>query len=261
MAESTRDGHPTVGRRRKHKSPAVSSAVWLPLPWMPGYLRDSSGDEAENEAQRPCSTSTTPKSGRGMGPDECDRLMGIGAVDFSADEKGFGDGDLTDTENPAGRVADDSETPIESHSGIGSCLGVADSSRACGSASLMEIFSRLPKLNAPAACASQGAAEVLGAQANPRQVMSPNSSLTLPQDPFGFQAPKPEAGTDARDETSPKCEEGACSTSAPSVKVQQEVKEEPESAAGSSRTSLPAQFSQASFPEVGRPCGPERVNL
>ena len=79
------------------------------------------GGEVDNEAKRPRSTSMTPKSGRGMGPNERDRLMGINSVDFSPDEEeGFGDGELTDTENPIGRVADDSET---SHSGVGSGLG------------------------------------------------------------------------------------------------------------------------------------------
>ena len=41
---------------------------------------------------------------------------------------------------------------------------VADSSRGCGSASLMETLNRLPRLDAPAACGSHGAAEFLGAQ-------------------------------------------------------------------------------------------------
>ena len=40
------------------------------------------------------------------------------------------------------------------------------------SASLAEVLNGLPNLTAPAACASQGATEFLGAQSNPRQVMS-----------------------------------------------------------------------------------------
>ena len=75
--------------------------------------------EEENEAKRPRSTSTTPKSGKGMHPDECDRLMGITSVDLSAEEDGFGDGELTDTENPIRGVADDSTTPVDSHPGSG----------------------------------------------------------------------------------------------------------------------------------------------
>ena len=89
--------------------------------------------------------------------------------------------------------------------------------------------------------------------------MSPNSSLTLPQGPFGVRAPKLDPGADAKEETCPKCEEGASSTSAPSVKEQQEAKEEPESAAGSPQTPLPTQSSQASLPEVGGRCVPERM--
>ena len=113
MADSTRDGHPTGGRRRNDKNPAVSSAASLPLRRMLGYLHPSSGDEVENKAKRPRSKSITPKSGRGMGPDECDRLLGINSVDFPSEDEGFGDGELTDTGNPTGRGADDSETRIE----------------------------------------------------------------------------------------------------------------------------------------------------
>ena len=43
-----------------------------------------SGDEEENEAKRPRSTSTTPKSGRGRDPDDCDHFMGINSVDLSS---------------------------------------------------------------------------------------------------------------------------------------------------------------------------------
>ena len=42
----------------------------------------------DNEAKRPCSTSTTPKSGKGMDPDKRDRLMEINSVDFSSEEDG-----------------------------------------------------------------------------------------------------------------------------------------------------------------------------
>ena len=61
-------------------------------------------------------------------------------------------------------------------------------SRGYGSASHMECvdrsLSKVPSLAVPAACASEGAAEYLRSQSNPRQVVSPNSSQTLPQDPF-----------------------------------------------------------------------------
>ena len=60
-----------------------------------------SGDEEEGEARRPRSTSTTPKSGRGMDPDGYDCLMGIQPVGLS-EEDGLGDGEvseMTDTEN------------------------------------------------------------------------------------------------------------------------------------------------------------------
>ena len=109
-------------------------------PRLPEHLLDGpSGDEEESEAKGPCSTSTTPKSGKGMDPDECDHLMGITSVDFSSEEDGFGDGELTDTENPIGRVADDSATPAGSHSGSGNRPGADKDSRGYGSSSLAEV--------------------------------------------------------------------------------------------------------------------------
>ena len=60
---------------------------------MPEYLRDDpSGDEEESEAKRPRSTSTTPKSGKGMDTDGYDRLMGITSAEASAEEMGLGTG-------------------------------------------------------------------------------------------------------------------------------------------------------------------------
>ena len=99
-----------------------------------------------------------------------------------------------------------------------------------------------------------GAAEILGIQSNPRQVMSPNSSPNLPQDPFRLQRPKPEAYANVRTESGhPKCKEDDASCASVSVKVQQEVKEEFESISEGSRAPLPAQSSQESFCESGRP--------
>ena len=63
------------------------------MPRVPDRL-DSSEDEAEKDAKRPHPTSTTPKSSKGLQPDECDRLMGIGSVQPSG-EDGDGKGELT----------------------------------------------------------------------------------------------------------------------------------------------------------------------
>ena len=72
----------TGGRRRQHKNPAVLTAFELQLPRLPGELGDLSKDDAEKDAKRPRSTSTTPKSGKGLQPDEYDRLMALGSVEF-----------------------------------------------------------------------------------------------------------------------------------------------------------------------------------
>ena len=52
-------------------------------------------------------TSTTPKSGRAKDPDEYGRLMGVSSVDLSGEEDGFGDGELTDTQEQDEEVAND----------------------------------------------------------------------------------------------------------------------------------------------------------
>ena len=102
-----------------------------------------------------------------MDPDEWDRLMGITSVDISFEENGFGDGELTDTENPIEGVANDSATPLDSHSGSGIHPGAHQDSRGYGSANFAEVLNSLPNLAAPAACASQGAAEFLAVQGPP----------------------------------------------------------------------------------------------
>ena len=130
-----------------------------------------------------------------MDPDEYDRLVGISSVNPSEGDR-FGDGDVNDMETIEEGVANDSVTSTPIVSGSGNCPGGDLDSRGYGSASLMECLnrslSRVPNLAAPAACASEGAAEYFRSQPNPRQVMSPNSSQTLPQDPFHMQVPKPD---------------------------------------------------------------------
>ena len=115
MADSSASEHPTGGRRRKRKSPALQTATDLPLPRAPDGL-DSSEDEAERDAKRPRSTPTTLKSNKGLRPDECDRVMGIGSVEFSWENRD-GEGDMPDIENPTRGVADDSIPRIDSSLG------------------------------------------------------------------------------------------------------------------------------------------------
>ena len=80
MAEPSAVSHPTRGRRRKYKGPAQQ-------PQLPDLPPISAGDDSsdtledEKEVERPRSTSTTPKSGSGLEPHECDRLMGLTQLD------------------------------------------------------------------------------------------------------------------------------------------------------------------------------------
>ena len=171
------------------------------------------------------------------------------------EEDGFEDGELTDTQEHVEEVANDLRHPIVSRSGYGDCPGVAGDSRGYGSASLTEVLNSLPNLTALAACASQGAAEILGFQSNSRQVMSPNSSPNLPQDPFRLHMPNPEADTNVRTETRhPKCKEDDASNASVPVQAQQEVKEEFESISGGLRALLLNQAKHL-FVKVGGPMG------
>ena len=88
-----------------------------------------------------------------MDPDEYDRLMGIPSVDLSGEEDGFGDRELTDTQDLDEEVADDLTNPVDSYFGSGNCFGVAGNSRGYGSASLAEVLNSLPNFAAPVACA------------------------------------------------------------------------------------------------------------
>ena len=160
---------------------------------------------------------------------------------------------MTDTEEIEEEVANDLTSSVPTFLGVDNCPGVDGSSREYGSASLAEVLNSVPSLAAPAVCASEGAAEFLRPQPNPRHVMSPNLSQNLPQDPFHWQAPKQEADTIVRSDNWPvQCEEdGASSVSAP---------EAFESVSGSSRVAVPTRAGQASSSGNGRSYEPERVD-
>ena len=86
---------------------------------------------------------------------------------------------MTATEEMEEGVANDSKTSTPIVSGSGNSPGADLDSRGYGSASLAECLnqnlSRVPFLAAPAACASQGAAEYFRSQPNLRQYPCNNS--------------------------------------------------------------------------------------
>ena len=177
-----------------YKSPATrageEAADRLEPPVLPEYLRGGdgpSGNEEENDAKRLRSTSTTPKSARGMDPDEYDCMMGIPSVHPSEGDR-FGDGDVTDTEKMGQGVADDSTASTPIVSGLGTCPGLDLDSRGCGSASLMKCLdrnlSRVSSLAAPAACASEQAAEYFRSQPNLQQGYEPKLESDPSSGPF-----------------------------------------------------------------------------
>ena len=86
--------HPTAGRRRRHKSPAVTSHMHdLPLPSKHDYIgADSDGpscSEEEKNTKRMRSAPTTPRSERGTHPNDYDQVTGVTSAG-SCDSLRFG---------------------------------------------------------------------------------------------------------------------------------------------------------------------------
>ena len=100
--------HPTAGRRRRHKSPAVEPHR---PPSLPGHLRDDedgpSCSEVAKEAKRLRSASTTPRSFRGTDPDDYDQVMGVTSVG-RRETVGLGKGSDSDLEVDQDGVANNS---------------------------------------------------------------------------------------------------------------------------------------------------------
>ena len=77
--------HPTAGRRRRHRSPAVVPHMHdLPLPLLLDHMgADGDGpscSEEEKEVKRLRSASTTPRSERGTHPNDYDQVKGVTSV-------------------------------------------------------------------------------------------------------------------------------------------------------------------------------------
>ena len=101
--------HPTAGRRRRHKSPAVGSLAPSSLP---DHLRDDEDgptrSDEEKGAKRMRSASTTPRSLRGTDPDD---TTGLRELPQWVPKKrlGFGEGSVTEFEVDQRGVANNSD--------------------------------------------------------------------------------------------------------------------------------------------------------
>ena len=77
-------GHPTSGRRRRHKSaPVLHDIASMPVPRLADHLdteNDHSDGDGEKEAKRQRSEPTTPVSTSSRLPYEYDEVMGITRV-------------------------------------------------------------------------------------------------------------------------------------------------------------------------------------
>ena len=123
-------GHPTLGRRRRHKSPSsVQSAPLLPVPRLADYLDTDVGpsdEEGGKEAKRQKSEPTTPTSTSSRAPNEYDEVMGITQVDSREAER-FEEGiepEFQDVEEETpkapGEKPDSGHVSGASHGGYGS---------------------------------------------------------------------------------------------------------------------------------------------
>ena len=145
-------GHPTLGRRRRHKSPSsVQSAPLLPVPRPAGYLDTDVGPSDEEGGKE---ASSRP-------PNEYDEVMGITQVDSREAER-FEEGiepEFQDVEKETSRVPgdkpDSGPMSAASHGGY-------------GSSSLQECLDRLnqARVDTPAPCHSR---VMTGELSNPPQ--------------------------------------------------------------------------------------------
>ena len=143
-------GHPTAGRRRRHKSPAAVPVVHdLPLPRLLDHMGAEDGpSEAEEgkEVNRYRSASDTPRSATGTLPHDYDMVMGIAPVKSQesvrfeeADNSEFQDVLETATHNQEFSDQPDKE---ESNNTTES-VGAGEFHGGSGSASLRECLERL----------------------------------------------------------------------------------------------------------------------
>ena len=160
--------HPTAGRRRRHKSPAILLAhIAIPVPRLEDHRDTENGpsdEDGEKEAKRQRSEPTTPISTSSRLPYEYDQVMGITQVG-SGETEGFEEGtDLV--------YHDAVEDPnvLESEENLRE-VGLSHGS--CGSPSLGECIELLNSSlhKSPATCHSGAEMEN---RSGPPQVMSPN---------------------------------------------------------------------------------------
>ena len=146
--------HPTLGRRRRYKSPSsLQNMSALPVPRLADHLDTEivpSDAEGGKEAKRQKSEPTTPTSTSSRPPNEYDEVMGITQVDSREAER-FEEG----LESEFHDVAEESpDIPTNKpHSGHASCF----SHGGYGSSSLQECLNLLSqaKSNSPAPCHSK----------------------------------------------------------------------------------------------------------
>ena len=146
--------HPTQGRRRRHKSPSIATAVpLLQAPRLVDHLVDTDGpsdEEGGKEAKRQKSEPTTPISTSSRTPNEYDEVMGITQVDPREAER-FEEGVEPEFQDIEGEPPHDVEPKADAGT-----HGSGVSHGGFGRSSLQECLDRLnqARVDAPAPCHS-----------------------------------------------------------------------------------------------------------
>ena len=237
---SARSDHPTAGRRRKYKSPATRAAeeaiARLDPPVLPDHLRgdddvptcSDNGLHPIRLAQQEAPIQTTMT---GWIPNKRLSLVRELQLTWTISKK-----ELLTTQLIQKKLGKELSTTQQYQLHVPqnreNYPASGTDSKGFGSASLAECLDRLGGLSnlaAPATCASGESNEGNLSQTDPRQVMSPSFSQTLPQDPFHVQEHSREDDSRVRPENSfTRCKKEETPTSVPKKK-EFDVKEEPES--------------------------------
>ena len=163
----TRD-HPTAGRWRRRKNPAVG---YLAPPALPDHLKDDEDGptrrDEEKGAKQMRSASTTPRSFRGTDPDDYDRVMGVTSVGPQETVR-FGEEHATEFEVDQEGVANNSDNLNEAREESNPHTenaeddpGAGRSSRGFGRVSFLEFLDRVGERLNPAIPATPRQKQVL----------------------------------------------------------------------------------------------------
>ena len=182
-------GHPTAGRRRRHKSPAALPTLHdLPFPRLLDHMGAEDGpSDAEEERERR-SASTAPRSTTGALPHDYDMVMGIAPAEPQESVR-FEEGDnseFQDVVETAAHSQEFSDQPDNEESKNSTeAVGAGEFHGGYGGACLRECLERtVPQEPTTSAALHSGAGMWASSSqlTNPPQVMTPNMEQNQSQE-------------------------------------------------------------------------------